>query len=697
MKKLISLFGLLLIISTTMFTSCAPEAKQPGKSDPVQPDPIDPVVTVKLSNSQVFAKGSVGELTENDDGSVSYTTSAQYSGGGYVFYIKEDKSVINLENYESICIDFDYEVVEGKWASEAPNPKWCLNLYKEGNDFYGGETIDYFDSSSAKGTESYIYSVKDENKGEYNAICLKLNAYQSGNEDTDECKVTIKSIKLIRKANAGADKPSKPAEPAKEYPTDIFTVGEADTCGIQIGDGELKPFEIFTQEGASAVKTNSDGSVEWVATAAGGGGGGCSFYINEDMSEINMANYESIELEFVYSPLTGAWNPKASNPGFCLRVLPYDSTGLFGGAVDYYFDTEDENGYGVCKATIDVSDCAQKVIDSSDFDFVKAFGLKFNDYQRGNDNGDQVKVQLKKVKFNRKANAPADKPFDDGLTDEQRGTVKSIYYPTKDYAAINKGEEPTEYEKHAWVYLPAGYDAEDKNTKYPVFILIHGHGQNENTWGLTNEGNGGKIKGYMDRGMASGEYEKFILVCATGIASKNWGPNGAGTDMDGSNAFGGELRTDLLPYIRENYNVAEGRDNVALAGLSMGGGQTMNIGIGQCLDEISWFGAFSAALFRKTDEKFNPLETWEEAIYTYMTNVETAFPDEKINHLYMICGDADSLVIDGVKAYANYINTTGWDKVGGKERFSYTEVAGGTHDFPVWYQGFDEFSRIIFK
>ena len=681
MKKLISLFGLLLIISTTMFTSCNPEAEQPGKSDPVQPDPIDPVVTVKLSNSQVFAKGSVGELTENDDGSVSYTTSAQYSGGGYVFYIKEDKSVINLENYESICIDFDYEVVEGKWASEAPNPKWCLNLYKEGNDFYGGETIDYFASSSAKGTESYIYSVKDENKGEYDAICLKLNAYQSGNEDTDECKVTIKSIKLIRKANAGADKPSKPSESAKEYPTDIFTVGDAGTCGIQIGDGELKSFKIFTQEGASAVKTNSDGSVEWVATAAGGGGGGCSFYINEDKSEINMANYESIELEFVYSPLTGAWNPKAKNPGFCLRVLPYDSTGLFGGAVDYYFDTEDENGYGVCKATIDVSDCAQKVIDSSDFDFVKAFGLKFNDYNRGNSDGDKVKIQLKTVKFNKKEGASADKPFSDGLTDDQRGTVQSIYYPTQDYTVVENA--PT-YDKHGWVYLPAGYDANDKETKYPVFILLHGFGQNENTWGLSDQGNGGKIKGYMDRGMADGSVKPFILVCVTGVASQNWGPNGKGEDFNGFNAFGGELRNNLLPYIRANYNVAKGRDNVALAGLSMGGGQTMTIGIGECLDLISYFGGFSPALFTKVDK--------------YISSVDDSFPEYDIKHLYMICGDADD-GIGSFKEYGTYIKTNGWDKLGekGKERFTYVEVPGGTHDFPVWYQGFKEYITYIFK
>lgn len=650
MKKLISLFGLLLIISTTMFTSCNPEAKpEPGKSDPIEKpsDTEKPELVTKEFTQQDF----VIEPTSNPAWAYVTYSLSEFTG-------------------KDVTIDFSADMkVEGTKDCVL---KWQVN---RAPDY---PVVAEYSFTSLDSDWIKVSGKNQEPINVENSFVLYLSSHEVPSADV---KISVKNIKYTVTYGGSADE--EPEVPAKEYPTDIFTVGEADTCGIQIGDGELKPFKIFTQDGASAVKTNLDGSVEWIATAAGGGGGGCSFYINEDKSEINMANYESIELEFVYSPLTGAWNPKASNPGFCLRILPWDSTGIFGGAIDLqYFDAKDE--YGTYTGKIEIpADFADKVIASSSQDVVKAFALKFNDYERGNDKGDQVKVQLKKVKFNRKADAPADKPFDDGLTDEQRGTVKSIYYPTKDYAAINKGEEPTEYEKHAWVYLPAGYDAEDKDTKYPVFILIHGHGQNENTWGLTDQGNGGKIKGYMDRGMASGEYEKFILVCATGIASKNWGPNGAGTDMDGSNAFGGELRTDLLPYIRENYNVAEGRDNVALAGLSMGGGQTMNIGIGQCLDLISWFGAYSAAIFNTPQE--------------YFPSVEKAFPDLDLNYLYMICGDADNLVIDGVRGVVNYINTTGWDKVGGKERFSYTEVPGGTHDFPVWFQGFDEFSRIIFK
>ena len=451
------------------------------------------------------------------------------------------------------------------------------------------------------------------------------------------------------------------------------------SCGLKIGDGPRIPFtEALTFDTvASDVVYNPDGSVSYIATAMGGAGGGLAFYLNENPADsiINTANYDSVSIEFTYCPVEGKWSKKAMDPGFCLRLLTSDSTGIFGGAEDVeYFDTDAFSGdYSY---TIEFPEnLSERVVNSSDYDGIKAFCLKFNDYQRGNRDRDQIRVTIKSVTFNRKKDAGKDIPFDDGLSDSQRGTVKSIMYPTKDYTAKDNASE---YEKHAWVYLPAGYNADDKDTKYPVFVLLHGYGQNENTWGLTDQGNGGKIKGYMDRGIADGSVKPFILVTVTGVASSQWGPNGSGTDFNGFNCFGGELRNDILPYIYANFNCAEGRDNTAIAGLSMGGAQTLNIGIGECLDIISYFGAFSAATFTGPEE--------------YIAGVEKTFPDTNINTLYMICGDADNLV------YANYPQFTeafeNWSKI---ENFSYETVAGGTHDFPVWFKGFKTFITKIFK
>ena len=501
--------------------------------------------------------------------------------------------------------------------------------------------------------------------------------YLSTNNETPNIKVSVKNIKYT--VTYGGKEEKKPA--AKVYPTDIFKVGAAGTCGITLRD-TMEAFTVFTDGSAAAnVTTEADGSVSWIATAAGGGGGGVAFYAKSSKEEINLANYDSIDIELIYSPVTGSWNPEAQKPGFCMRILPWDSTGIFGGYEDLlYFDAPEE--YGTLKQNIPITDeFVKKIKASSDFDSVLGFAIKFNDYNRGNDDGDQLKVQLKSVKFNPKATAVADKAFDDGLTDAQRGKVLSIEYPTRDWSVeADKVTDADKYNKHGWVYLPAGYDASNTTKKYPVFILLHGFEQNENTWGLSDKGRGGKIKGYMDRGMASGKVKEFILVCVTGVADKSWGPNGSGNSFTGYNYFGGELRNDLLPYLRKTYNIADGRDNVAIAGLSMGGGQTFNIGIGECLDLISNFAGFSGALFSTAEE------------FTTKVDGTEAFKDMKIHNLYMICGDADDLVYGSFPGYVDAMKA--WSRVENFESYVYP---GGTHDFPVWYYGFNDFIQMVFQ
>ena len=451
------------------------------------------------------------------------------------------------------------------------------------------------------------------------------------------------------------------------------------TYGITLRDTKEK-FSIFREgSAASNIEQAEDGSVSWIASAAGGGGGGVCFYVKSNKEEINIVNYESIDIELDYSTVENRWDANAKNPGFVLRILPWDSTGMFGGFEELeYIDCEAKSG--TLKKNIKIpSDFAEKVKASCDFDSILGFGIKFNDYNRGNKDGDQLKVQLKNVKFNPKGDAGEDKAFDDGLEESEHGTVVEINYPTKDYT-VEHITDSDRYEKHGWVYLPAGYDPSDKDTKYPVFILLHGFGQNENTWGLSNKGRGGRIKGFMDRGMASGNVKKFILAVVTGVASKNWGPNGAGNDVNGYNAFKGELRDDLLPFLLNNFNIEEGRDNVALAGLSMGGGQTFNIGIAECLDLISNFAGFSGALFNEAD--------------VFMKNIDSnkKFTFYKIHNLYMICGDADSLVYSSFPRYVNALKD--WDRV---ENFKSYVYPGGTHDFPVWFKGFNDFIQMVFK
>ncbi len=493
-----------------------------------------------------------------------------------------------------------------------------------------------------------------------NGYVLYLSTYQT---TPANLQIEIRNITYTVSYNGGAEKP----KPQKQYPTDIFTVADtkiADFSADMIFDG--------TQ--ATDITFNADGTVTYVCDAVGSGRG-VVFYINKDKSVINASNYASVDIELVCSPVTGSWKEGADNPGFGFRLYTPEASGFWSGFEDIEYFGLGDNEYGTLTKNIKIDETwVANYKDSCDNDDIIGFALKFNAYENGHDESDQLKVQIKKVQFNKKEGAPADKKTDDGLTEATRGKVAKVYYQTKDY--VKEGNP--EMEKYCWVYTPAGYNPEDTATKYPVFVLMHGFGQNQDTWGLTTEGTGGKIKGYMDRGMASGDVEKFILVVPTGISTTE---AQSYTNTSGFAAFGKELRGDLLPFIEANYNVRTDRDGRAMAGLSMGGGQTFTIGIGECLDLFSYFGAYSAATFTGSAE--------------YMAKVDAAFDkDLKINSLYMICGDADKMVYSGFQNYVAALPS--WDRI--KEgKFTSEVYEGGTHDFPVWYRGFKHTIPLLFK
>lgn len=186
------------------------DAGNTGDSDSTGGDSgttADPnVLKVKLSTSTAANGATKGDIKLNDDGSVSYTAIAQYSGGGYYFYINEDESAIKLEDYESINIVFDYEA--GAWKEGAKEPQWCLNVLPEGAGFWtqgqgAAKTLKYLGEQKKSGTYTLDYKVadnKDVNSGEFIGICLKLNCYETGNDKNDECKMTIKSIEFKKKS-----------------------------------------------------------------------------------------------------------------------------------------------------------------------------------------------------------------------------------------------------------------------------------------------------------------------------------------------------------------------------------------------------------------------------------------------------------------------------------------------------------------
>lgn len=134
------------------------------------------------------------------------------------------------------------------------------------------------------------------------------------------------------------------------------------------------------------------------------------------------------------------------------------------------------------------------------------------------------------------------------------------------------------------VYTPPGYEM--GKGRYPVFYLLHGAGDSDEAW--SSVGRAGFI---LDNLIAAGKAKPMIVVMPAGHTR--------------SFAFGGPPRadefeqdfvTDIMPTVEKSYRVLPGRQNRAIAGLSMGGAQTLNIAI-QHLDQFAYVGVFSSGLF----------------------------------------------------------------------------------------------------
>src|ERR1035437_738810 len=144
--------------------------------------------------------------------------------------------------------------------------------------------------------------------------------------------------------------------------------------------------------------------------------------------------------------------------------------------------------------------------------------------------------------------------------------------------------------RSAYVYTPAEYDR-NTQARYPVLYLQHGSGEDERGW--TNQGRANFI---LDNLIAEGKTKPMIVVMEQGYATKP-GPPAAATPAGGrgqSGAFEEVVLKDLIPAIDATYRTLPDRAHRALAGLSMGGGQALQIWLTH-LDQFAWIEIGSAA------------------------------------------------------------------------------------------------------
>ena len=193
------------------------------------------------------------------------------------------------------------------------------------------------------------------------------------------------------------------------------------------------------------------------------------------------------------------------------------------------------------------------------------------------------------------------------------GKIDTISYASKTVGTTRK----------ALVYTTPGVS---KGKKYPVLYLLHGIGGDEKEWL-----NGGTPQIILDNLFAEGKIKPMIVVLPNGRAIKDDRATGnimAPDKVQGFANFERDLLDDLIPFIEKKYPVLKDRENRAIAGLSMGGGQSLNFGLGN-LDKFAWVGGFSSAPNTKSPELLVP-------------NPEEA--KKKLKLLWISCGDADGLI-----------------------------------------------------
>ncbi|WP_375437496.1 alpha/beta hydrolase-fold protein [uncultured Hymenobacter sp.] len=237
------------------------------------------------------------------------------------------------------------------------------------------------------------------------------------------------------------------------------------------------------------------------------------------------------------------------------------------------------------------------------------------------------------------------------------GKLDSISYPSATVGTVRK----------ALVYTPPGYS---KNKKYPVLYLLHGIGGDEKEWLK-----GGKPQVILDNLYAEGKLKPMLVVMPNGRAMKDdravgniYGPEKVAAFAN----FEQDLLRDLIPFIEKKYKPLTTRENRAIAGLSMGGGQSLNFGLGN-LDKFAWVGGFSSAPNTKKPEVLVP---------------DPAKARKQLKLLWVSCGDNDGLLPFSQRTH-DYLYEHGVPHI-------YYLEAGG-HDFKVWKNGLYMFSQFLFK
>jgi enterochelin esterase-like enzyme len=224
-----------------------------------------------------------------------------------------------------------------------------------------------------------------------------------------------------------------------------------------------------------------------------------------------------------------------------------------------------------------------------------------------------------------------------------------------------------------YVYTPPGYDATAKK-KYPVLYLLHGFSDDASGWTQV-----GRANFILDNLMAGGKVKPMLIVMTLGYGA----PEIVSPDFSGFrneelrqrnfDKFKDALITEVIPRVERSYHVAADRNSRAIAGLSMGGAESLLTGLNN-LDKFAYIGAFSSGGFTEQfDQEFPGLD---------------AKSNDRIKLLWIACGTEDGLI--GVnRKFRAWLKDKGVD---------HRDIeTPGAHTWMVWRRNLANFTPLLFQ
>ncbi len=264
-------------------------------------------------------------------------------------------------------------------------------------------------------------------------------------------------------------------------------------------------------------------------------------------------------------------------------------------------------------------------------------------------------------------------------TSQARDNIQSVVFvpgvaleanaPSTPHGAVSVAWYPSQFgggQRRLHIYTPPGY--ETGKGVYPTLYLIHGGGDGDNSWSTV-----GRAGFILDNLIAAGKAKPMIVVMPDGNAGA------AGQVMTGDPAaepFVADMTQSLIPYVEKTYRVLKTADGRALAGLSMGGIQTMNVGFAN-LDTFHSLGVFSSGFF-PADEK----------VFAEKMGPQLKAAPKKLKVFYMAWGETD-IAKPQAENNVKLFKANGLDPV--------VEVTDRGHEWYNWRRYLISFAPRLFK